>query len=196
MVGPPKTIDDLQRVEGNPRAVCRACKFEREWDREQLIRERLFAHLSTDWRLFCASARCEQCGSADVRMDVISFAKPIPPTTRPIKEALVFKALCVLDEAMEQARAGKVPPGRGLRFALAYLYAVGNRRGEWFDREPYDEFWKLATTQDAHDGGTDSVGRFTTMQANVNAIARAAGLEMTVTVLHAVKRSTRAIVKR
>ncbi len=190
MVGPPKTISDLKRVEGNPRAVCRSCKFTREWDREQLIRERMFAHLSNDWRAFCAQARCEQCGSADVRMEVIPFAKPIPPPSRPIKEALVFKALCVLDEAMEQARGGKVLPSLGLRFALAYLYAIGDRRKEWFDREPYDEFWMLATKRGACDGGTDSVGRFTAMQANINGIARAAGLEMTVTVLHAVGRAT------
>lgn len=73
------------------------------------------------------------------------------------KEALAFKALCVLDEAIADAREGKVRPSAGLRFALAYLYIVGDREGEWFDRQPYEEFWQAATQREEHGGDTVAV---------------------------------------
>jgi len=90
--------------------------------------------------------------------------------------ALVFKALCALDEAYDEAAEGRVYPSFALRFALAFLYAVGDRRAEWFDREPYDEFWREATVNDAT-WGTPAVGRMQKLNASFNAIARAAGLE-------------------
>lgn len=108
------------------------------------------------------------------------------------REALVFKALCVLDEAVEQARAGAVPASPGLRLALAFLYAVGDRRKEWFDREPYDGFWRLATLGDANlaaGSNVDATGRLTQMNAYLNGIGRAAGMDVDVTVLHAIKRA-------
>lgn len=112
------------------------------------------------------------------------------------RETLVFKALCVLEEAIEQARKGAVPPSPGLRLALAFLYAVGDRRREWFDREPYDQFWRLATQADANftEGhNVDATGRLTQMTANFNGIGRAAGMEVDVTVLHAIKRARGAL---
>lgn len=109
---------------------------------------------------------------------------------------LVFKALCVLDEAVDQANAGKVPPSFGLRFALAFLYAAGNRSGEHFDREPYDEFWRLATQRDevsrGVNGGVDGYVRTTGMRTAVNGIARAAGLECTSDLMRAMRRARRA----
>lgn len=108
------------------------------------------------------------------------------------REALVFRALCVLEEVVEESRKGAVRPSPGLRLALAYLYAVGDRRREWFDREPYDGFWRLATQQDANfsaGSNVDATGRLTHMTAHLNAIARAAGMELDVPLLHAIKRS-------
>jgi hypothetical protein len=108
---------------------------------------------------------------------------------------LVFTAILVLDEALEAARAGRVAPRPGLRLALAYLYLVGDRRTEWFDREPYFEFWQQATQSDAAgvgaEGSAASWGRQTQMTAAMNAIARAAGLELDAPVLERIARARR-----
>ena len=115
------------------------------------------------------------------------------------RAALVFKALCVLDEALDQARRGRVAPSLGLRFAIAFLYAVGDRRREYFDREPYDEFWRLATQSSAtllEGHNIEGYGRLNTMGANLNGIARAAGMPIegeVTTALHNARQQSQAV---
>lgn len=96
---------------------------------------------------------------------------------------LVAHALLVLEDACEAARAGRVARSPGLRLALAYLYAVGDRRGAWHDREPYDQFWRRATGEDLPADGVNTTaaayGRLVQLRASMNAIARAAGVELT-----------------
>ncbi|MES2339610.1 MAG: hypothetical protein V4537_16080 [Pseudomonadota bacterium] len=142
----------------------------------------MMAGLSTDWRSFCDETRCESCGGP-VRISIKPFVTDAALRAGDLKQAMVFKALCVLEEAQRAARRGRVEPSFGLRFALAYLYAVGERRGEWFDREPYIEFWRVATKESAVstgvNGGVDGSARTTTLGKCVKGIARAAGMEMT-----------------
>jgi hypothetical protein len=113
------------------------------------------------------------------------------------RDQLVFKALCVLDDAIDQSCRGKVPASLGLRFALAYLYAVGDRRREWFDRQPYDEFWRLATKRDeAGNGlhcGTEATARRTSLNAAMNGIARAAGMKITPPIMERLLRARQVI---
>ena len=90
-----------------------------------------------------------------------------------------FLALVVLDEAMEMTKAGRVPASTGLRLALAHLYAVGDRRREYFDREPYDSFWRLATQQDNTGSPPEDYTRWAMLLSNFNGIARAAGAPAT-----------------
>lgn len=52
---------------------------------------------------------------------------------------LIFMALCVLDEAVEQCRRELVMSTIGHRLALAYLYSVSHGR----DRRVYDDFWRM-----------------------------------------------------
>ncbi|MDB5581504.1 MAG: hypothetical protein JWR80_6680 [Bradyrhizobium sp.] len=87
------------------------------------------------------------------------------------RRRLTFLALCVLDEAWDQARSGKVPASIGLRLALACLYALGDRRNEWFDREQYEEFWRAATQSDLHGAGAAAFGRSQQLTSSLNAIA-------------------------
>lgn len=120
-------------------------------------------------------------------------------TTRLSREALVFRALCVLDETCAQAREGRVAPSAGLRLALAFLYAVGDRRAEWFDRQPYDEFWRVATQEHAAIAGghnTEGYGRSVTLTSNMNAIARAAGMPTDPPMLAALARARGALTRR
>ncbi len=184
MVGPPKTIDDLARLDANPVVSCRQCIWRVEYDRGRLSRLRITAGLGTDWLTFCQEMRCEVCGGP-VRVSIKPFVSDTALREGDMKKALVFKALCVLEEAQQAAKVGRVQPSSGLRFALAYLYAVGRREGEWFKREPYVEFWQVATQR--YEAANDMGGsaRATVLQVNVNAIARAAGMEMTPDVMAA-----------
>lgn len=178
MVGVPKFISDLSKLDANPIAECRRCVWVCEFDRASLERVRMQAGLSLTWEAFCADTRCEACGGP-VKIRMRMFVSDRALRKGDVKQALVFKALCVLAEAMSDARRGRGRPSFGLRFALAYLYAVGDRRGEWFDREPYVSFWQVATKRDASLVDTSGVGRRGQMQASMNAIARAAGVEIT-----------------
>ncbi len=91
-----------------------------------------------------------------------------------------FLALCVLAQAQEDARAGAVAPTLGLRLALAYLYDSGDRRGLWFDREPYEDFWRAVTQRSECGGSAAAFGRSQVVTSSINAIARAAGMELDV----------------
>lgn len=178
MVGAPKFISDLSKLDANPIAECRRCVWTCEFDRASLERVRMQAGLSLTWEAFCADTRCEACGG-EVRIRMRMFVSDRALRQGDVKSALVFKALCALAEAVSDARRGRGRPSLSLRFALAYLYAVGDRRGEWFDREPYVTFWQVATKRDANLINTSGVGRRSQLQASMNAIARAAGMEIT-----------------
>lgn len=103
-----------------------------------------------------------------------------------------FLALCVLQQAIDASKRGKVPPSIALRLALAYLYDVGVQAGTWHDREPYDEFWTAATQEDQHGDNAAGFGRSQMLNAHLNAIARAAGMEMDVTLYQRVLEAVRA----
>lgn len=181
MVGAPRNISDLDKLDANPVVTCRLCVWSVEYDRASLISVRLKAGLGTTWEAFCGDTRCEACGGP-VKITMRLFVSDTALRKGDLKRQLVFKALCVLTEAMRDAERGKVRPSLGLRFALAYLYAVGERRREWFDREPYVEFWQFATKDGAPTRGCQTMSgsaRGTQMRTCINAIGRAAGVEIT-----------------
>ena len=53
------------------------------------------------------------------------------------RDQLIFKALCAVDEAVDECNHGPLKPTFALRFALAFLFAVSDG-----DRTSYDEFWR------------------------------------------------------
>ncbi len=122
-------------------------------------------------------------------------ARAAPPNTPPppTRERLAFFALATLYETMDRAKLGRVPPSPGLRLALALLYSIGNRRGEWFDREPYISFWQEATQRDeGGDGcnaGVEASARQAMMWSDMQGIARAVGIELTSEVRLAMRRA-------
>ncbi|AOF97165.1 hypothetical protein [Sphingobium sp. RAC03] len=102
------------------------------------------------------------------------------------RDHLIFKALCVLDEAVDQAREAPLrPPSAGVRFALAYLWAVAPSG----DRKPYDEFWRVI--QGIGCGHPNAHARETvrgqSAQTAFYPIARAAGVEPTVALSEAMR---------
>lgn len=109
---------------------------------------------------------------------------------------VTFLALCVLQDVVDQSRAGAVAPSLGLRLALAHLYATGDRRGMWFDRQPYDGFWTEATKQTASGDDAAAFGRQQHLNAHLAGIARAAGMEMDVPMIQRVRATLTAASKR
>jgi hypothetical protein len=79
---------------------------------------------------------------------------------------LTFKALTALDDVLHGA-----PVTQGLRFALAYLYAVSE--GE---RWLFDQFWKEARRPVTGHLATD-FGRRQSLNSAFNGICRAVGIE-------------------
>lgn len=104
------------------------------------------------------------------------------------QDHLIFKALCVLDEAVDQARAAPlIPPLPGIRFALAYLWTVSPSK----DREPYDRFWRVIQGIGCEHPNPQSSNtmRGQTAQTAFYPIARAAGMEPTVALSEAMRQA-------
>jgi hypothetical protein len=98
---------------------------------------------------------------------------------------LTFKALCVLDEAVAQARKAPVTPSAGLRFALAYLWSVSTAQ----DRHWFDELWRTVRGRGIH-AATDHTAehlRGTMAQTQFAAIARSVGVELTIEMANRMK---------
>ena len=90
---------------------------------------------------------------------------------------LTFKALCVLDETLHGG-----PGGPGLRFALEYLYAVGN--GEpWLFRD----FWEAANRPERLDNDAGGFGCKQMMTGALNGIARSVGMERDLDLIKAMR---------
>lgn len=62
---------------------------------------------------------------------------------RSTREHLIFKALCVLDDAIDSCSPIPVKPNVGLRLALALLFVFSDG-----DRQIFDEFWRTVIADD------------------------------------------------
>ncbi len=92
------------------------------------------------------------------------------------RDQLTFKALCALDEAIDQCDAAPVKPTFALRFALAYLFAVSDGR-----REPYDAFWREVRdgTGAAYSKSSRRYVRTKYARTALAGISRGVGVELT-----------------
>jgi hypothetical protein len=72
MVGHPKDIGDLAKIEAGVKVTCRRCKRERLLDRERLIRDLTRRGLSTAWDLLPGNLKCA-CGSKAVDIVAMPF---------------------------------------------------------------------------------------------------------------------------
>ena len=109
-----------------------------------------------------------------------------------MQRRVTFLAICVLQEAIERVDANEPAATLGLRLALAHLYAVGDRRGEHFDREPYDRVWRAAAAGEQLQHGAKAwVGRAQELTAAFNGIARAAGMSADTDMLQIIRRARR-----
>ncbi len=98
------------------------------------------------------------------------------------RERLIFKALCALDEIVDECRSGPVKATFAMRFALAYLYTVSNGH-----RASYDTFWREARDpkSSAYSDHDRRYLRSTNARTALTGIARSVGIEMTAQVMRA-----------
>ena len=83
-------------------------------------------------------------------------------------DRLATKALLALEEAAAAAEHSPLQPSLAVRFALAYLYAIGAG-----SREPYDDFW--SAVRQKGDEYTERVQRHSMARAALEAIYRDVG---------------------
>lgn len=102
------------------------------------------------------------------------------------RDRLIFMALRVLDEAVDESRFAPVAPSAALRLALAFLHAVGDG-----DAKPYVDFWNTVRDPQAkaYSEYMGHVIRGTHAQGKLRRIIRAHGLHdhQTVTLLDDVR---------
>lgn len=98
-------------------------------------------------------------------------------------ERLTIKALLALEEIVRTEDESRRSQTHAVRFALAYLYAVGGG-----NRKPYDEFWRML----AHDYPCrkDAVMHHAMASVTIQGIYKDVGLERTWEMMFQVKPRT------
>ena len=130
MVGDPKTLHDLARVDGAVHVRCRVCGHVELKDREEMIRGRLFARLSCDWEVVCRDQRCgsPKCDSADVRVSVAPYSQDMDVLKRRRGAMITIGlALHILHRSSYSGTRAEIPV-EAVRLALRALHPfVGDR---------------------------------------------------------------------
>lgn len=106
MVGQPKTLYDLRKVEGAVNVTCKACGKSRLYDLEELIKARLFQRQSTDWEVVTREMQCWHCTDrTDTRVAVVPYAANDRELRVRRAEMLIMNlALAVLSDATARAQ--------------------------------------------------------------------------------------------
>lgn len=75
MVGQPKTLYDIRKLEGSISLTCDSCGKVKIYDLEELIRERSFRRRSMDWEAYRKEAFCWDCSpeQTSVKVGIIPF---------------------------------------------------------------------------------------------------------------------------
>lgn len=143
MVGPPKTLHDLYRVEAQVRVTCRSCKATELWELDALIAEVRNNGGNTDWKAAHWSIKCpHRCASPRVTLLALPFGKQ-RARRQAHRNTLINLALQILREAAQ--RSAHEPVGTlEVRLALHVLRPfVGEQR-------LLTEFWHAATIEPRH----------------------------------------------
>jgi hypothetical protein len=115
MVGSPKMLTDLRKIDASLRVTCRTCGNAREIDRERLIRDLLTRGRSLDWSLVPRALRCG-CGSKDVRLLIIPFGDQDHPAP-----AELLRFLAATEALMDARRSGQANVEVLTRLSVASL---------------------------------------------------------------------------
>ncbi|WP_088367558.1 hypothetical protein [Sphingomonas dokdonensis] len=135
MVGPPKTLYDLRKVEGAVRLTCRACKRRQLIDREELILMRHIARETCDWPAFCTSAICCYCTSRNVKVEIEAFANGLPELRRRRATMITIELALILLRAASDSGSRRGLPVEAVRLALRAVHPFLQ------DKALLTEFW-------------------------------------------------------
>jgi hypothetical protein len=106
-----------------------------------------------------------------------------PP--RPSRTELIFKALCVLDQAIDDCTPLPIKPNPGLRLALALLFVFGDG-----DRHCFDGFWKIVVgAPDAITRAMKANARSTYARTYLTGICRSVGMPLSVDLMLSLRRA-------
>ena len=102
MVGDPKHLSDLARIDGAVLVRCRTCRLEQRWDRDELADVLRWRRGSTVWSELPRQMPC-RCGSRDVRVVVLPYTKVERPAQNPCPPEIEGRVIAELgrDEGWE-----------------------------------------------------------------------------------------------
>lgn len=143
MVGDPKTLDDLYRIEAQVRVTCRGCQANEIWELNALIAEVRQNGGNTDWRAARRSIKCpRRCASPKIDLLPLPFGKR-RARREAHRHALLNLSLQILREAT--ARSANEAVGTiEVRLALHVLRPFVR------DQQLLNAFWKAATAMPRH----------------------------------------------
>ena len=103
MVGDPRTLHDLYRIEAQVRVTCRACKATEVWELDALIEEVRSNGGNTDWRAARSAIKCpHRCASPMIYLLPIPYGKQ-RAQRRAHRHAIINLALQILREAAQRS---------------------------------------------------------------------------------------------
>lgn len=140
VVGTPKNLSDLRRIEAQVRVTCKICKATEVWELDALIAEVRANEGNTDWHTAPYALKCpKRCRSPMITLLPIPFGKERARKAAH-RHALINLASTILREAA--ARSAREAVGTiEVRLALHVLRPFV--RGQAL----LNEFWRAATPQ-------------------------------------------------
>jgi len=142
MVGPPKHLSDLARIEADVRITCRRCQFEEDWTRDQLAKHLFDIGGSLVWSEITRHLRCRRfgCGSPDLRALPVPYARRpanMPRRVGKLDAQLLATAMEILEHAVATSRDRPIGTLE-VRLALLVVHRYARKR------ELVSAFWQRA----------------------------------------------------
>jgi len=143
MVGSPKNLSDLHRIEAQVQVTCRSCRAVEVWELNALIAEVRKNGGNTDWNAARRAVNCpHRCASPMIQLLPLPYGKQ-RARQRAHRHALINLSLQILREAASRS-SREVVGTLEVRLALHVLRPfVGDQR-------LLNEFWSAATAEPRH----------------------------------------------
>ena len=143
VVGQPKQLSDLRKIEADVRITCRRCGFEDDWTPDALANHLFEIGGSTVWTEVTRYLHCRRfgCGSRELRVLAVPYARRpanIPRRVAKLDAQLLGTAMRILEHAVAHARGQSIAT---LEVRLALLVVHRYAR----DRQSIRRFWALAS---------------------------------------------------
>ncbi|WP_126665596.1 hypothetical protein [Croceibacterium ferulae] len=143
MVGPPKNLSDLRRIEAQVQITCTSCNATEIWELDALIAEVHNNGGNSDWHTAKYAVKCpRRCASPIISLLPIPFGKQ-RARSRAHRQALINLSLQILRTATDRSATQAVGTIE-VRLALHVLRPFVK------NRHLLVEFWRAATIEPRH----------------------------------------------